>query len=150
MKDKFRMKRLLLGTVFMLILLSLCTYHWQYCDLHELPEDEDVVRGDYTGERVSLFGVVNNEDKFSITIEYGDKSREIEVLSAIEVDEGDRVEVLGVMEDANTVKAEEVIVYDKWSYNSIFIRSAFAIPILAVVFFRYWSFNLKEFRFRRR
>lgn len=144
------MKRLLLGIVFMLILLSLCTYHWQYCDLYQLPENEDVVSSDYTGQKVSLFGVVSDENNFSIKIHYGSKSREIEVLPPVEVDKGDMVEVLGVMRDANIVDAEEVIVYDKWSYNSIFIRSAFAIPILAVVFFSYWSFSLREFRFRRR
>lgn len=140
----------MLGVVFVLLLLSTCTYHWMYCDLHELPENEDIVKGDYTGERVSLFGVVSDENNFSITIEYGDKSREIEVLSPRKVDEGDKVEVLGVMQDTDTVDAGEIIVYDKWSYNSIFIRSAFAIPILAVVFFRYWSFSWREFRLRRR
>lgn len=150
MKDKFRMKRLLLGTVFVLILLSLCTYHWQYCDLYQLPENKDVVSGDYTGQKVSLFGAVSDKDNFSIIIQHGSKSREIEVLSASEVDVGDRVEVLGVMEDADTVDAEEVMVYEGWSYNLIFIRSAFAIPILILVFFRYWSFSLREFRFRRR
>lgn len=145
-----RMKRLVIGTVFLLILLSLCTYHWQYCDLHELPENEDVVGSNYTGDRVSLFGVVSGEDNFSIVIEHGSKSRQITVLSSSEVNNGDRVEVLGIMQSANIVDTEEIIVYDKWSYNSIFIRSAFAIPILAVVFFSYWSFSLREFRFRRR
>lgn len=150
MKGNFKMKRLLLGIVFVLVLFSLCTYHWMYCDLHELPENEDVVRGDHTGKRVSLFGVVNHADNFSITIEYGDKSRGIEVISPRKVDEGDKVEVLGVMLDADIIEAEEVMVYDGWSYNFIFIRSAFAIPVLALVFFRYWSFSLREFRFRRR
>lgn len=109
-----------------------------------------MVSGDHTGERVSLFGAVSGGDNFSILIEHGSESKEIEVLSDTKVELGDKVEVLGVMQNSNTLQAEDVMVYDKWSYNLIFIRSAFAIPILAVVFFRYWSFSLREVRFRRR
>ena len=65
------------------------------------------------------------------------------VLSDPSVERGDRVEILGLLQK-DEITPEKIIVYKKWSYYSIFIRLAIAIPIVAYVFFRYWTFDLRE------
>lgn len=100
---------------------------------------------------VSIYGIVINKscDGFYILIEHGPKSKIIKVLSNLDVDNGDRVEILGVLQK-DEITPEKIIVYKKWSYYSIFIRSAIAIPIVVYVFFKYWTFDFKEMKFRRR
>ena len=91
------------------------------------PDNEDVIKG-FKG-KVSIYGTVINKgyDGFYILIEHGPKSKIVKVLSDLDVD-----------------TLEKIIVYKKWSYYSIFIRPAIAIPIVVYVFFKYWTFDLKE------
>jgi len=86
---------------------------------------------------------------FIILIEHGPKSKIIKVLSDLDVDDGDRVEILGVLQKGE-ITPENIIVYKKWSYYSIFIRSAIAIPIVVYVFFKYWTFDFRKMKFKRR
>ncbi len=143
------MKRIIIGVLLIFVLLSLCTYHWLYNDVHQdYPETEDVIMdaNRFVGSKISVYGVFNGE---GLVISHGGDSKVLEVQSLSEVERGDRVEVLGLLEDESTVDAEKVIIYPKWTYYSIFIRSVVAIPLVLLVFFRNWSFS-SEFRFRRR
>jgi len=145
--------RLMLGTLIAFVLFSLCTYHWLYCDFHGLPDNEEVILSgsDYVGEEVSLIGTVIDSDKMLITIKEGGIKKDVEITGFSEdVSEGDILEVLGIMVDENKINADKVIVYEKMSYIFIFVRSIFAIPLLAILFFRYWKFDFREFVFRRR
>ncbi len=98
---------------------------------------------------VSIYGTVINKscDGFYVLIEHGPKSKIVKVLSDLDVDNGDRVEILGVLQ--NEITPEEIIVYKNGLINSIFIRSAIAIPIVAFVFFKYWTFDFRQKGFRR-
>jgi hypothetical protein len=142
------MRRLVLAVVIISLLLLLNTYHYLNHELHEeYPGNEEVVEG-VTG-KVSIGGVVVNSNEFYILVEHGSKSRVIRVLSDLDVEKGDRVEVLGLLQK-DEITPEKIIVYRKWSYYSIFIRSAIAIPLVAYVFFKYWTFDFRQMRFRRR
>ena len=145
-----KMKRLILAIGIISLLLLLNTYHYLNHELYEeFPDEEDVIEG-FEGV-VSIYGTVINKsyDGFYILIEHGPKSKIVKVLSNLDVEEGDRVEVLGLLQ-SNAITPEKIIVYKKWSYYSIFIRSAIAIPIVLYVFFKYWTFDFKEMKFRRR
>ncbi|AGK60093.1 hypothetical protein Asulf_00057 [Archaeoglobus sulfaticallidus PM70-1] len=144
------MKRLILFTVTISLLLLLNTYYYLYYELHkEYPGNEDIIEG-FEG-KVSIYGVVINKsyDGFYILIEHGPKNKAVKVLSDLDVENGDRVEVLGLLQKDEIIP-EKIIVYKKWSYYSIFIRSVIAIPIVVFIFFKYWRFDFRQKRFRRR
>lgn len=144
------MKRLVIAIVLSILLISLNTYYYLYHEKYEeYPGNKEVIEG-ITGE-VSIGGTVisKDSDSFYILVKHGHKSKTIKVLSDLNVEKGDRVEVLGLLQQ-NKIVPEKTMVYKKWSYYSIFIRSALAIPIVAYTFFKYWSFDLREMKFRRK
>ena len=144
------MKRLILAIVIILLLLLLNTYYYLNHELYEeYPDNEDVIKG-FEG-KVSIYGTVVNRsyDGFYILIEHGPKSKILKVLSDLDVEKGDRIEVLGSLQK-DVITPEKILVYKKWSYYSIFIRSALAIPIVVYVFLKYWTFDFREMEFRRK
>ena len=64
--------------------------------------------------------------------------------------DGDIVEILGILDGKNHVTAEAVLVSEQWKNDLIYIRSIPAIPFALYIFFRRWKFNRKTFRFERR
>jgi|Deesub1362A_J573_1020465.scaffolds.fasta_scaffold02594_5 hypothetical protein len=147
------MKRLVLTIVLLTTLISLNTYYYLYHEKHEeYPGNEEVVEG-FTG-KVSIGGTVitvigKDSSGFYILVEHGHKSKTIKILSNFNVEKGDKVEVLGLLHQ-DKITPEKIMVYKKWSYYSIFIRSALAIPIVAYVFLKHWRFDLRDMRFKRR
>ncbi|RLI78676.1 hypothetical protein DRP04_09870 [Archaeoglobales archaeon] len=143
------MKRLIISFKIVFLLLILCTYYYFNHELHEYPDNEDVING-FEG-KVHVYGTVTNktQDCFYILIEHGKDAKILKVVSSLDVAGGDRMEILGELKNG-VLTPEKTIVYKKWSYYSIFIRSAISIPIVIYVFFKHWSFDLSEFRFKRR
>ena len=64
--------------------------------------------------------------------------------------DGDIVEILGILDGKNHVTAQEVLVSEQWKHDLIYIRSIPAIPFALYIFFRRWKFNGETFRFERR
>ncbi len=146
-----RFRRITLAVIVLSLIILLSAYYYTNHEMHEeYPDNEDVVEGFKNGV-VSVHGfVINRTDGgFYILIEYRGKERVIEVMSDLDVGRDDRVEVLGYLKD-DRIFPEKIIVYRKWSYYSIFIRSAIAIPIVLYFFFKYWRFDFGEMMFRRR
>jgi hypothetical protein len=149
MNDTMKRRVVLASLLISLLLLLSTCYYLNHEQHEEYPGKEEVIRG-FEG-KVSIDGEVINKssDSFYILIKRGAESRILEVKSGVEIETGDRVEVLGILYQDEIVP-ERMIVYKKWSHRLIFIRSAIAIPIVAYIFLRYWTFDLKGMRFRRR
>ena len=148
MSDK--MKRLLLASIFISLLLILNTYHYSNHELYEAyPNNEDVIDG-FEGN-VSICGTVINKspDGFTLRIRYESESKIVNVLSPVNVEGGDSVEVLGLLQ-RDEIITEKIIVYRQWSYYSVFIRSVIALPIVVYQFFIYLIFYFIGLKFRRR
>lgn len=64
--------------------------------------------------------------------------------------DGDVVAILGILDGKNHVTAEKAMVSKQWVHDLIYIRSIPAIPFALYIFFRRWKFNGKIFRFERR
>lgn len=144
------MKRLLLASFFISLLFLLNTYHYLNHEMYEAyPDNKEVMKG-FEGN-VSIHGTVSNtsSDGFYIRVTHGSKSKIINVLSEINVESGDRVEVLGLLQ-RDEIIPEKLIVYKKWSYYSVFIRSILALSIVVYLFFKYWACDLRGMKFRRR
>lgn len=144
------MKRLILAIVIISLLLLLNTYYYLNHELYEeYPDNEDIIEG-FEG-KVSVYGTVVNRsyDGLYILIEHGSKSKILKVVSDLDVESGDRVEVLGLLQK-DEITPEKIIVYRKWFYYSVFIRSGIAVPIIVYVFLKYWTFDFKKMKFRRR
>ncbi len=140
------MRRIVVLCVCLSLLTLLMGYYALTYEEHkEYPTNEEVVRG--VEGTVSIGGVVIGAE--TIRIEYGSSEKEIIVHSDDAMNKGDFVEILGVLH-GNEIVPEKIIVYEKWSYYGIFIRSAIVIPIMLYLFFRYWIFDTAEMIIRRR
>ena len=146
------MKRLLLGSVLVTCLLVLCTYHAAYHDLYEqYPDNEEVIDG--AEGTVSVYGTVIavGDEAFTLRLTHGSASKIMLVLSPVLVANGDKVEVLGVINgDELTLIPEDMIISKKWSHHALYLRSLVGLAITLVVFFRYWTFDVRSLRFSRR
>jgi len=56
----------------------------------------------------------------------------------ISAEPGDRIEVFGSLVDNTTVVAERTVVYSKFDFYAMFIRSLAGLAILVFLFFRFW------------
>lgn len=63
---------------------------------------------------------------------------------------GNRVEILGTLDEKYHVTAEKILLIERWKSDLIIIRSLPAIPFALYLFFKTWNFNKKTFRFERR
>ena len=147
------MNRFVLGSVLVICLLVLCTYHAAYHDLYErYPGTEEVIINGAEGT-VSVHGTVvhTSDEAFTVRLTHGSASRIVSVLSPVSVASGDKVEALGaIYEDELTLIPEDIIVSKKWSHQAVYLRSVAGLAIVLVVFFRYWSFDRRSLRFSRR
>jgi hypothetical protein len=70
--------------------------------------------------------------------------------SHVDVDIGDKVEVLGSLNTDYQIYAEKIIVSKRWKHEFIYIRSFIALILLVLIFMRNWKFNIKRMEFVRR
>lgn len=148
--SSIKFRRVALALTLVLVLLVLCIYH-QMNHVHhrEYPLIKDIVANYpvYLNESVALFGKVVDADKGSFNL----LKKEVifSVLSEVSVQEGDWVEVLGTLGPDYRVTAEKIIVYKKWKYHFISIRSALAIPLLLFILLRNWRLDIRQLRLIR-
>jgi len=64
--------------------------------------------------------------------------------------QGDIVEVYGVLNSRNRMTADKLLISDRWASDLIYLRSLPAIPFALYLFFRTWRFNRNTHRFERR
>ena len=149
-------KRMVIGSILILILLSLMFYS----------------NLEYNNNDPGLKYILQNFEKFNNTnIFFGGKIEEVNITcheisiltpvrpwymrvklpNDIELPEkGDYLEVYGLLDGKSHVTAEKILVIKPWESYLIVIRSIPAIPFALFLFFRTWRFNMKKFRFELR
>ena len=145
------LKRIIIGSVLTLILLSLCIYYYDYHESKSKYISTAAIESYYPEDSlVYVSGTVvkpNNNgfylrDKNNWSITYN-------VVSGKHVQLDDNVQLLGILGSNYTIKSTRIYVETKWGYEFIIFRSALALIVLLFIFFRYWKFDFKTFQIIR-
>ena len=156
MIKKIPKSRAIIALSLLLILFLLCAYHQTNHEYHrEYPSVKDIVANyeKYIGETASISGeVVGVHSATFQLLEREDGENTIFVVlpnSNVDVDIGDKVEVLGTLNHDYQISAEKMIVSKRWKHEFVYIRSFIALIFLIFVFMRNWKFNIKRMEFVR-
>jgi hypothetical protein len=147
-------KRILTGIILMITLAGLCTYYATEYQEHLKYPSYEVILSDYPmGEVVNVGGTVTDtfNGGFQIDENHQDHLVTMKVLNNTPVTVKDKVSVVGVLAPENTIlNVERVEVNEYWKYIFLLLRSFLVLIFLLYIFHRYWSFNWKNYEFRRR
>jgi hypothetical protein len=134
---KILKSRAIIALTLLLILFLLCAYHQTNYKYHREYPSVKMIVGDY-----------ENSATFQLLEKYDGKTVTFTVLrSNVDVDIGDKVEVLGTLNPDYQISAEKIIVLKRWKYVFIFIRSFIALIFLVFVFMRNWKFDFNHIKF---
>jgi len=154
--QKILKSRAIIALSLLLILFLLCAYHQTNHEYHrEYPSLKDIVANyeKYIGETASISGeVVGVHSATFQLLEREDGENTIFVVlpnSNVDVDIGDKVEVLGTLGPDYQISAEKMIVSKRWKHEFVYVRSFIALILLIFVFMRNWKFNIKRMEFVR-
>jgi hypothetical protein len=152
--------RAIISLSLFLILSLLCVYYQTNHEYHrEYPSVKSIVANysKYIGETVSVSGEVVGVDSTTAfqllkKCEDGNRNAIFTVLHDpnVDVDIGDKVEILGTLGPNYQIYAEKIIVSKRWKHEFVYIRSFIALIFLILVFMRNWEFNIKRVEFVRR
>ena len=150
-------RRLILGIFLAFILTSLILYSGLEYNNYD-PGIEYILENfeTYNNTKISFTGVIEevNTTNHQITISIPKSpyySIEIKTDTMEDnIQKGDIVEILGVLDGKYHVTAEKILISQRWKHDLIYIRSLPAIPFTLYLFFRTWQFNKKTFKFERR
>ena len=154
---KISKSRVTIALSLLFILFLLCAYHQANYEYHrEYPSVKMIVAdySKYLGETTSISGEVVgvHSTTFQLLEKYDGKTITFMVLpnSHVDVDIGDKVEVLGSLNPDYQISAEKIIVSKKWKYEFVYVRSIVALILLIFVFMRNWKFDIKLKLFRKK
>ena len=155
--QKILKSRAIIALSLLLILFLLCAYYQTNHEYHrEYPSLKDIVANyeKYIGETISISGeVVGVHSTTFQLLEREDGENTIFVVlpkSNVDVDIGDKVEVLGTLGPDYQISAEKMIVSKRWKHEFVYVRSFIALIFLVFVFMRNWKFDLMHIEFVRR
>ena len=154
---KIPKSRAIIALSLLFILFLLCAYYQTNHEYHrEYPSLKDIVMNyeKYIGETISISGeVVDVHSTTFQLLEREDGENTIFVVlpkSNVDVDIGDKVEVLGTLGPDYQISAEKMIVSKRWKHEFVYVRSFIALIFLVFVFMRNWKFDLMRIEFVRR
>lgn len=146
--------RILTGIIMVMVLAGLCIHYASEYQEHLKYPSYEAILADYPeGQVVNVGGSVTSVDTGVILIEENHQGHLVtmKVESNTPVKLQDQVSVVGVLGPNNTIiKVERVEVNEYWKYLFLLIRSFVVLVILGYLFHRYWSFDWKNFYYRRR
>lgn len=145
--------RLLVFIILILLLLSLCFYYDTRSDYrYDYPSTGAIIKNYPQGETVYVAGVVEEayDGGFCLKDNFKGKMIFFYVNSSVKIAPGDRVVVLGVLEDDYNIMPNKIALTTVGDYWFVIIRSLLGLTILILVFFRYWYFDLQKVQFMRR
>lgn len=134
------------AALLLLVLLSLCIYSYLEYEHHiPYPNGVDVVSG-RKGQAtvVFIFGTVTDTMGKTSVVSAGGYNFTVTPITA---KVGDKVEVLGRLEENCRITAEKTVVYDSTNYYLLFVRSLAGAGLLVFVFFKSWKFEWRKFKF---
>jgi hypothetical protein len=152
-----RHQRLVLGFILLLLLTLLMVYYHIDHNNH-IPDAQYILDhyGQFTTTNVVLDGIVTQVDTAHHTLLLqvtSSPENKILVSTTTPLDAtqpGDRVELYGNFTNRTNMVAENLLIYEQWNYNLIFLRSLPAIPFVLFLFFSTYRFNSETRRFERR
>jgi len=154
---KILKSRTIIAISLLLTLFLLCAYYQTNYEYHrEYPSAKDIVfnYSKYIGETASISGDVVgvHSTTFQLLEKCDGKNTIFTVLpdSHVDVDIGDKVEILGILGPDYQISAEKIIVSKKWKHEFVYVRSFIALILLIFVFMRNWKFNPTHLKFVRR
>lgn len=150
-------KRLILGFILILLLIAIMMYYSLDHNNHD-PDFQYILDHfeEFNTTKVTLTGEVKNVDKTNNTllIEVSEPTERIILVGTTEplntTQLGDIVEAYGILTSKTHMTAEKLLIYERWKYDLIYLRSLPAIPFALYLFFRTWRFNPDTRRFERR
>ncbi len=151
-----RNRRLLIGSMLVIILCLLMTYSSLDYTNHD-PGIKYILQNydAFYNTKITFDGIVSEVDEINHEISIPAPERPWLIWVKIPNDEelpekGDIVEVYGVLDGEGHVTAVRTLASKQWEIDLIYFRSLPAIPFAFLLFFRAWRFNLKRFMFIRR
>lgn len=147
-------KRILTGIILTIALAGLCAYYAEEYPNHLKYPSYDAILAEYPqGEVVNVGGTVTDTFNGGFQIEENHQGHLVtmKILNNTQVMVNDKVSVVGVLAPDNTViNVERVEVNEYWKYIFLLLRSFLVLLFLVFLFHRYWSFDWKNYQFRRR
>jgi len=145
-----KLNRAFIGLAVVVFLFMLSFYYYVNHENHRAYPGRSAVISGFEGV-VVVSGFVSgfDEDGFRLYIQDRGRGMDVQVLSDAVVGIGDGVEVLGVLHGGVLVP-ERLLIYGRWSFLAVYLRSALAFPFVLFYFFRYWFFDFDRLVFVRR
>jgi len=152
-------KRHILGLILIFILILVMLYSSFQYNKKEFDILYIFENYESNGNKIEFSGeIVDIDIKFkNITIRLSEPPYSLKKIKIENIEfkeyipkKGDIVEILGKYDLDKNIIAEKILIYERWKYDLIFMRSLPAIPIALYLFFKVYRFNRKKFRFERR
>lgn len=155
--DPMKHHRLLLGSLLLLILLSLMGYYTLEHNYHN-PGPQYILDHveDFINTKVVLSGEITHVDKTNHTLLVQVTSAPDSIIQVTTTDSltrtqpGDVIEMYGTLTSRKQMNAESILIFDQWNNTLIYLRSLPAIPFVLYLFFKAYRFNPSTYRFERR
>jgi uncharacterized protein YxeA len=156
-------KRFILSVLIILVLIGLMLYSYQEYDtndiyikkLTQIFENSEK----YNDTEISFTAYVGriNETNNSIHVSIQEKPYtypRVELntgnLDITNIKKGDLIDVIGIVDGKNHIRATKIWLNEPWKEDLIYIRSLPAIPFVLFLFLRTWKLNINTLRFERR
>ena len=142
---EMRLKRPILGTVFILLLVLLC---YNYVSKEDY---RDHIVGDlltdYSENQIAVSGEVTRiyNDGFEIYVFSNDKFYRI--IAGSEMSLGNNAYISGTLNSHNEIIANKIVITKEDEIIFVIFRSLFGAIIFLLIFGRYWKFNRKKMLF---
>lgn len=149
--------RLILGSILLLILLSLMLYYALDHNNHD-PEPRYII-DHYQQFRYTKIAMVGEVQKINTTnntllLQVSWSRGDIMWVTTTEplqtIHPGDTVEAYGLLSDGTHMTADTLLITQQWKDDLIYLRSLPAIPFALYLFFRAYHFNPTTRCFERR
>jgi hypothetical protein len=140
--------RLILGSIFILLLLVLC-YNYAFEGYYQDNSVIDLLNG-YSQNQILIYGPITeiNKDGFEV---YNIKNKNnYHVKKDLKLNVGTGIYILGTLESNNEVTIIKIITFKQEDVINVIFRSLLGLAIFLLVFLKFWKFEFKKMLFVRR
>ena len=150
--------RIIFITVFVVILLLLCSYSAFYHDEYR-PSFSYRIKHfqQFQNKSITLSGIIKekNLSNNTVILQINEAPyQKIWILAPLHdiknIKSGDHIELSGKLVTKQRILADEFIITSAWMHYLIYVRSIPAVPLILFFFFKNWRFNRKSWFFERR
>lgn len=142
-----KIERLLLGSIFILLLLLLC-YNYAFEGYYNDNSVIDLLN--YSENQIMIYGHVTEtyNDGFEV---YNIRNKEVyHVKTNLKLNVGTGIYILGTLDSNNKVTTIKIMTFKHEGVINVIFRSLIGFIIFLIVFLKFWKFKLKKMLFVRR